>query len=175
MKGYVQNKSSVWTHVMKRAVGPGQQIPLEELYEQYGKKHGLSEGEEFIGWLREVKLRDADKWRVVVEKEESIQPVKEAVFNEATEKTEPKPKEEEPNVNVVRPPEAGGNVTPIVSKGMEVEDVVQLSVRKARELVPRIRDLNLLKYALQEANQRANKDSLCQILRKRIKEIQIAR
>lgn len=172
MKGYVQNKSSVWTHVMKRAVGPGQQIPLEELYEQYGKKHGLAEGEEFVGWLREVKLKDTNKWRIVVEKEEE-QPAKEKT-DDTTENTEPEPREEEPSVNVVRTPKAG-NVTPLVSKNMEVEDVVQLSVRKARELVPHIRDLNLLKYALQEANQRANKDSLCQILRKRIKEIQIAR
>ena len=172
MRGYVQNKSSVWTHVMKRAVGPGQQIPLEELYEQYGKKHGLAEGEEFVGWLREVKLKDTNKWRIVVEKGED-QPISKEVEKTA-EKTEPEPREEEPNVNVVRAPNSGG-VTPMVPKDIEVEDVVQLSVRKARELVPQIRDLNLLKYALQEANQRTNKDSLCQILRKRIKEIQIAR
>jgi hypothetical protein len=62
-----------------------------------------------------------------------------------------------------------------VPKKIEVGEIVELSVRKARDLMPKITDLNLLKYALQEANPRAGKDSLCNVLRKRIKELQIAR
>ena len=55
MKGYVLNSAPIWAHVMKRAVGPGAKISLDDLYEQYGKKHGLAEGEEFVEWLKSVK------------------------------------------------------------------------------------------------------------------------
>jgi hypothetical protein len=58
---------------------------------------------------------------------------------------------------------------------MNVDDVVGLSVRQARELLPKVTDLNLLKYALQEANQLANKDSLCKVIRKRITDLQLCR
>ena len=63
----------------------------------------------------------------------------------------------------------------MVQTKMAVVDIVEMSVRQARETLPKITDLNLLKYAFQEANQRAGKDSLCRILRKRIKELQISR
>jgi len=63
------------------------------------------------------------------------------------------------------------NISP---KKMTVEDVAALSVRKAREVLPQISDIKLLKYSLQEANQLANKDSLCRLLRKRVSELEIA-
>ena len=62
MEGYVRNKSSVWRHAMKRSVGPGHKIALDELFEQYGGKHDLEEGQPFIEWLRQVKLRDNAVW-----------------------------------------------------------------------------------------------------------------
>ncbi len=66
------------------------------------------------------------------------------------------------------------NVLP--AKGeMTVKDVVMLSVRQGREMLPRITDLKLLKYAFQEANQLAGKDSLCNLLRKRIKDLELGR
>jgi len=58
MNGYVINKSGLWAHAMKRSVGPGQKVPLDDLYDQYGKKHGLTKGDEFVKWLRTGKLRD---------------------------------------------------------------------------------------------------------------------
>jgi hypothetical protein len=74
MNGYVKNKGMTWRHAMKRSVGPGHQIPLDELFEQYGEKHDLKEGEPFVEWLRSVKLRDTDTWEIVykdgVEKDE---------------------------------------------------------------------------------------------------------
>lgn len=155
MKGYVQNKSTAWTHAMKRAVRPGGKVFLDELYMQYGKKHGLAKGLEFVEWLRSVKLKDAEKWLIK--------------FEDANIVSE-KPKE------VTKPiHKATKDNTLLVIKDLEVKDVVGLSVRKAREVVPKIMDLKLLKYSIQRANQLSEKDSLCRILRKRVKELQIAR
>lgn len=146
MKGYVKNVSPIWTHAMKRAIGPGATVSLKELYKQYGKKHNLKKGTEFVEWLRTVKLTDTKRWKVVVEGEKT-----ETVETPAT------------TVMIDKTP-----------KQMDIEDIIGLSVRKAREILPKIVDVKLLKYALDEAGPRANKDSLCRLLRKRIQELQIA-
>lgn len=162
MKGYVINSANTWMHAMKRSVGPGAKVPLSELFEQYGVKHNLSDGKEFIDWLRDTKLKGKDNWKIIVE-DDTASPV----TTEAA--TEVKPvvtRNKKPVVD---------NVAPMVKSKMEVKDLVEMSVRQARETLPTIKDLNLLKYAFQEANQRAGKDSLCRIIRKRIKELQISR
>ena len=150
MEGYVINKSPMWMHAMKRAVPPGGKIPISELYDQYGKKHDLAKGAEFVGWLESVKLKDSDRWGVVLG-DEAI----------AEEKIEI----EEKRVDI----------TTLKPKDMDISDVVSLSVRQAREIIPRTTDIKLLKYALSEAKPRAGKDSLCRILMKRIKELEIQR
>lgn len=155
MDGYIKNMAPTWAHTMKRAVGPGQTIPLSDLYEQYGKKHDLNPGEEFVRWLLEVKLRDTEKWRVFNMDDTPM------VFS-----TEIEVKKEEPKA----PPKVD-HQTPFVTKNMDVADIVGLSVRKAREVVPEINDIQLLRYAVREANQLAQKESLCRILRKRIEEL----
>jgi len=160
MKGYVMNTSTIWTHAMKRAIGPGAKIPLDELFEQYGAKHELEEGEEFVQWLRNVKLRDSKKWKVVLEDDST--PAIESKSEVGEDVTKPANRVE-------------SGPTPLVKKKMEVKDIVDLSVRKAREVLPNVNDLNLLKYSLQEANQLSGKDSLCKIIRKRIRDLQIAR
>lgn len=156
MKGYVLNTTPSWTHAMKRSIGPGAKIPLEELFEQYGAKHEIRNGKEFVEWLRNVKLRDSNKWKIVLE-------------DEATETTKTNTEVEEPQTRVV------GGPAPMVAVKTTVQDVVGMSVREAREKLPKIQDLNLLKYAMQEANQLSGKDSLCKIIRKRIRDLQIAR
>lgn len=161
MNGYVKNKLFVWTHAMKRAIGPGAKIPLDELYADYGKKHDLAEGEEFVNWLRTVKLRNEDLWEVVF-------------HGEGTEPVKEEPKEEEPKEEIDRTPNEGREMNSLI-KDLTVRDVVQLSVRKGRDILPKIMDLNLLKYALQEANQLAGKDTMCRMLRKRIGELEISR
>jgi hypothetical protein len=161
MNGYVKNKLFVWAHAMKRAIGPGARIPLDELYKDYGKKHDLAEGEEFVNWLRTVKLRNTEAWEVVFN------------GNEA-ESIEEEPKEQEPKEEIERTPDEGREMNSLI-KELTVRDVVQLSVRRGRDILPKIMDLNLLKYALQEANQLAGKDTLCRMLRKRIGELQISR
>jgi hypothetical protein len=171
MKGYVMNRSNIWMHAMKRAIAPGQKVELGELYEQYGIKHGLAEGEEFVQWLRNVKLKDQNKWRVILETEQKSET--------ADGKTETTTQEEEvkkeKSVDKKSKPVVADRVTPLVPDKMGVADVVALSVRQGREVLPKVKDLNLLKYALQEANQLAGKDSLCREIRKRIKALQIAR
>ncbi len=154
MNGHVKNKSMTWRHAMKRSVGPGQQIPLDELFEQYGSKHGLQEGEPFVEWLRTVKLKDRGTWEVV--------------FVDGTEK-------EAQVEEVVEEKQKHDLVVPLVKKEMEVSDIVGMSVRKAREGLKKITNIKLLKYALNEANQLANKDTLVIMIRKRVQELEITR
>jgi len=143
-----------WCHAMKRSVGPGHQIPLDELFEQYGVKHGLDEGRPFVEWLRNIKLVDASVWEIV--------------YNEnvaADAQAEKETKQRQANEMVV----------PLVKKGLEISDVVKMSVRTARVELKKITDIKLLKYALQEANQLAHKDSLVRMIRKRVQELEITR
>jgi hypothetical protein len=167
MNGYVKNKSHMWAHAMKRAVGPGQTVPLDELYNQYGKKHGLQEGREFTEWLATVKLQDTTRWEIVVEEES--EEVSEELTTEAKAAPAAKKKIEQPVQSSVEQMD-GESKKPV--RLFEVADVVQLTVRRAREVVPEISDLNLLKYAYQEANQLSGKDTLCNMLRKRILELE---
>jgi hypothetical protein len=151
MEGYVKNASSEWAYAMKRAVRPGGKIPVDELYEQYGKKYDMKPGEEFLKWLTDVKLKNQEKWKIVYDFTEKEEPKKDPGQREAS------------------------YSTPLVHKKLEVSDVVNLSVRKAREEVPKIMDPKLLSYALSEARQLSNKDVLCRILQKRIKDLSISR
>ena len=160
-KAFIKNMTHVWSHTMKRAVGPGAIIPLQELYEQYGVKHNLEPGEEFIRWLRDVKLRDRDKWQIFLDNNKPFEETETPVITE--------PKKDQVDIR-----SRGDNVAPIVEKEMDVMDVVNLTVRPAREVIPKIMDIKLLKYALREANQLAGKDSLCRIIRKRIQELEIS-
>jgi len=159
MKGYVRNKSAVWRHAMKRSIGPNQKIPMDDLYKQYGEKHNLEEGLQFVEWLRNIKLRDNEIWEVIYEdekpKKESVQTVL------ATE-----------NKEVVKKPV---NVSPHVKKEITSTEVANMPVRKAREELKKFTNVKLLKYALEEARQLANKDTMCRMLRKRIQELEIAR
>ena len=160
--GYVKNMTHLWAHTMKRAVGPGAKIPLMELYDQYGAKHNLQPDEEFVVWLRDVKLRDRDKWRIFIEENKPFEEIK---------SKEPKAKVVKEQGDITS---RGDNVAPMVEKEMDVMDVVNLTVRPARETIPKINDIKLLKYALKEANQLAGKDSLCRIIRRRISELEVS-
>jgi len=152
MKGYVKNISSEWAYVMKRSVKPGGEIPLDELFEQYGVKYNMEPDDAFVSWLISTKLNNKDKWKVIFNlDEDSSEVVKEDVVNKVTDNM----------------------VVPMVTKSMKIEDIVNLSVRRAREVLPKIMDLNLLRYSLQEATQMTDKDSLCRELRKRVRQLQV--
>ena len=153
MNGFVKNVSHEWAYAMKRAVKPGGEIPLDELYEQYGRKYCMQPNDEFVKWLTGTKLRGNPHWKVVFSVDEAV--------SLAT------PKEEIVNNTDV--------AMPMATKNLNIEDIVTLTVRKARIVIPKVNDLNLLKYALNEVNQLSNKDNLCRLLQKRIKELQISR
>jgi alkylated DNA nucleotide flippase Atl1 len=144
MNGYIKNKTSLWRHAMKREIGPGKIVSLDDIYEQYGEKHGLEKGKPFVEWLKQIKLKDTNIWQVVYNKDGGKV------------KKEPKKLEEKHSV-------AEELVVPHVKEEQTVDGIANLSVRVAREEIPKMTDLKLLKYALQTANQLANKDTLCRI------------
>lgn len=147
MNGYVINKSPLWAHAMKREIRPNGKIDINDLYEQYGEKHNLAEGDEFINWLKNVKLKGG-RWSIILD--------------------------DTPNAGVDKSEKSteNSNVTPIVKDKMEIEDIVNLTVRKAREVIPEMSDLKTLRIALRDASKMANRDSLCRILRKRVQELE---
>lgn len=154
MKGYIQSRMTSYMHIFKMSVRPGEKIPLETLYDMYGKKHHIAE-EDFVKWLKDVKLKgQQDKWSVV-----------ETDADYVSEATEPV---KEIHKDKIYETNTKGEV---VASKMSVEDVIALPVRRAREVVPTIMDSKLLKYALTEARPRPNKESLCRILEKRIGEL----
>lgn len=150
MDGYIQSKKTSWVHIFKMSIRPGGKIPLADLYEMYGKKHSIAE-KDFIDWLKNVKLKGKiDDWLIV-----------EKAPDYSSEEVVVEDKEEY----------VTDNRGDVVARKMSVEDIVELPVRKAREVIPRVMDEKLLRYALQEAKPKPNKDSLCRILEKRITEL----
>jgi hypothetical protein len=155
MNGYLINRGPMWLHAMKRAIGPGAKVPLTELYDQYGPKHELEKGQEFIEWLKNVKLRGNDNWHVEADQDAEAEEVQEETPAEIEERRI--------------------DITKINPKEMDIGEVVNLSVRQAREVIPQVTDLKLLKYSMSEARPRPGKESLCRILRKRIRELETQR
>lgn len=154
MKGYVRNKSPLWRHALKRSFGPGHTVDLDEIYKQYGEKHGLKKGSQFVDWLRHVKLKDEVVWEIVYNEKPSQQ-------------VEIDIQREKENINI------RDGFSPLVKKDLTIEEITSLSVRKARERLPKITDLDLLKYAHKQVNQMANKDTLTRMIRKRIQELEV--
>jgi len=160
MEGYVKNNSPTWRHALKRSVGPGEKIPLDDLYEQYGIKHEIEKGEPFVVWLRKVKLRNDDIWEIKyrdVESESISGSENTSIQTGKDEATKSK------------------QSTPFVQSQLEPEELARLSVRKARNVIPKLTDQKILKYALNMASQLSNKDTLCRMLRKRIQELELSR
>jgi hypothetical protein len=158
MKGYIKNKTPIWRHAMKRSVGPGQRIELDDLFEQYGTKHDLKPGKSFVDWLKQIKLKDTNMWEIHYDDESSPATAESEVV-------EPK----DDSVTRVQ------MTSPILRKDLQVSDIVNMPVRQARAELKKITDLDLLKYALNEARQLANKDTLCIMLRRRCQELELTR
>lgn len=198
MKGYVMNKTNTWIHAMKRSIGPGEKVELDELYLQYGVKYSLAEGNEFLQWLKDIKLKDSEKWRIVFEEGSEVVNVEKSDVNTSqseitdtaintddnkTVDSDLSKREEEVDKEKImrkkrnsRIKEASKSmVPPIVPTKMGVADIVGLTFRESKVVLPKIMDLKLLKYAYQEAYQLAGKDSLCNEIRKRIKSLEISR
>lgn len=190
MYGYVKNKTPYWRHAMKRSVGPGQQLSLDDLFEQYGKKYEIKPDKSFVDWLCNVKLKDLSVWEVVYKEEadpkaadlsqvvdQKIPPVEDQLNEELVEK-ESKPVKKPRRArqkDLQKEMDTPSEVRPFVKKDMEVKDIVSMSVRGARTELKKITDINLLKYALQEVRQLAGKDTLTILLRRRIQELELTR
>jgi hypothetical protein len=155
MKGYIKSCMTGWMHIFKMSVKPGGIIPLSDLYEMYGKKHNIAE-KDFVDWLKNVKLYGkTDSWLFV--EEEDFSDVK--IVPTAVDSLETKPNYETNTKGEI-----------VVSK-MSVQEVMGLPVRKAREIIPTVQDIKLLKFALRECKPLPGKESLCRILDKRIMEL----
>lgn len=166
MQGYVRNISRTWRHALKRSVAPGQKIDLDVLYAEYGEKHGIEEGQPFVDWIRNVKLKDAGTWEVSYRKpmdipEDVSKETKNVVSDD--DKTQKDEQENKPD-----------NVAPFNVTKPDISYVVDLSVRKAKEELPKIMDVKLLRAALNITNTQAGKDTLTRMLRKRIKELELS-
>jgi hypothetical protein len=70
--------------------------------------------------------------------------------------------------------EKAKSARPHVKNEWEVEDIVALTVSKAREEIPKIRNKKLLSWALNVARQTPNKETVCRILEKRIDELKVS-
>jgi hypothetical protein len=161
MKGYVRNKTDVWRHAMKRTIGPQHKVNLDDLYKQYGAKHGLEEGMPFVEWLRNVKLRDTSIWEVIYDEANQTQVEEAAPESEVKEQ--------------INDTDTTNLVVPFVKKPLEPSDIVNMTVREARDRLKKITDLDLLKYAYNEVRQLSNKDTLGRMLMIRIKDLEISR
>jgi hypothetical protein len=162
MEGYIKNNSPTWRHALKRSVGPGEKISLDDLYEQYGIKHDIKEGDQFVNWLRQVKLRNSDIWEIR--------------YKVAGAKDDAK-KEDQPELDskAKKSVMKSTQSTPFVKVKDNPEELAQLSVRQAREIIPQFTDQKTLRYALNMASQLSNRDTLCRMLRKRIQELELSR
>ncbi len=165
MNGYIMNRTTTWLHALKRSIRPGGKVQLDELYKQYGAKNKLKRGTDFVEWLRKIKLTDADRWYIVLEDEDMQDDVSDLSKDEL----------DELKVELPVDPKTDESHYDPKPKVMTIADVVGLSVRNARTVLPQISDTKLLKYALQESSVRAGKDSLCRELRRRIKQLEVAR
>ena len=168
MNGYIKNISSRPLYALKRHLMPGVKVPLDELYKVYGDKHGLEEGRPFADWLRQVKLKDEQKWEVHFEEMEEMQKV--TITAQLTEVVDGAERREG-----LSNEEKAQSARPMIKNEWEIDDIVNLSVRQAREEIPKIRDKKTLTYALNVARQKPNKETVCKILEKRIDELRVLR
>ena len=152
MKGYLMSKAKTWKHIFKMNIRPGGKVSLDELYEVYGKKYDIAE-DNFIEWLKAVKLKGKlEEWLIVPESEDLSDVSQETtIIKEGSFETNTRGE--------------------IVASKMSVKDIMDLPVRKAREVIPTIMDAKLLKFALRELKPLPNKESLCRILDRRIAEL----
>ena len=63
-KYLINTNDKIKIHIMKRIILPGGKVPLEELYQEYGEKHNISE-KKFISWLKKVKIKDREGLKIV--------------------------------------------------------------------------------------------------------------
>lgn len=168
MNGYVKNITSRPLYALKRHILPGKEVPLSELYKEYGEKHDIERGQPFADWLRQVKLPNDKVWEIRYD-DAPIEENKVTVTAKITQVVDGDEKKEG-----LSNEEKARSARPIVKNEWEVEDIVALTVSKAREEIPKIRNKKLLSWALNVARQTPNKETICRILEKRIDELKVS-
>ncbi len=221
MDSYVKNVSNNFIYALQRHWAPNHTISLEELYSQYGEKHGLEYGPEFIAWLLELKLVDRSKWQIVyngkvvsslAEVNKLGKPQKEVrkmqlssskvVFSDTpidfeseivfpgeksvkkVEQTDGSSSEEaspaEKPIDSLTGKPVNRQVMTIkrrVPKGpgekkrITAEDILNLKAAEMKETIKNIKDIRVLRRALQEAESRRNTATLCKLLKERINQL----
>ena len=173
MNGYVKNITKRPIYALKRHIMPGVEIPLDKLYKEYGDKHGIEQGQPFTDWLRQVKLPDEKTWEIHLSHTEEMQTEemqKVTITAQLTEVVDGAERKEG-----LSNEEKAQSARPMIKNEWEIDDIVDLSVRQAREEIPKIRDKKTLTYALNVARQKPNKETVCKILEKRIDELRVLR
>ena len=171
MHGYIKNITKRPLYALKRHILPDKEVPLEQLYKEYGEKHGIEKGQPFVDWLRKVKLPNEQVWEIHYGAKPENKVTVTAKITQVVDGDEKgKPKKEEGLTNE----EKAKSARPLVKKEWEVEEIVALTVSKAREEIPKIKDRKILSYALNVARQRPNKETICRILEKRIDELKVS-
>jgi hypothetical protein len=173
MNGHVKNRSGRPLYALKRHILPGKEVPLAELYKEYGEKHDIDRGQPFVDWLRQVKLPNEQIWEIQY-MDSPMEENKVTVTAQIMQVVDGDEKESEEKKEGLSNEEKAKSARPHVKKEWEVEDVVSLTVSKAREEIPKIRDKKLLSWALNVARQRPNKETVCRILEKRIDELRVS-
>ena len=172
MKGYVRNLSVKPVYALKRHIRPGKSVPLKTLYKEYGEKHGIEKGQPFVDWLRKIKLPNTDIWEIHYEKDVPEEENKITVTAKITQVVDGAEKNEKPTrpegLSNEEKAHSGG---PFIKREWEVEELVALTVKQARQEIPKIKDRKVLSYALNVARQQPNKETICRILEKRIDEV----
>jgi len=150
MEGCVKNVGPSWIYIFKQGIPQGATISLDELYGVYGEKNNLDEGQDFIDWLNNVKLKG--KSSLVIELPSTKHKVKTVTKKEQA--------------------AADKAAEDAYEELSDIDKIVMMTVVKAKDKIPHITDKKQLKYALQVAKQKPNKDTLCILLEKRIREIE---
>jgi hypothetical protein len=172
MKGYIKNITGRPLYALKRHILPGKNIDIATLYIEYGEKHGIEKGQPFVDWLRNVKLPSEQMWEIQydgmdepkLDEENKVTVVAQITQVEDGADTSVK-------LSNLEKVESG---TPFIKKEWEIAEIVDLTVKKAREEIPKIRNKRLLSHALNVATQTPNKETICRILEKRIDELKIS-
>ena len=166
MDGYIVNKSGMWRHVFKRAVGPNQSVSLDDLYKEYGIKNNINEGKEFIDWLKEIKLKNDNRWLfnyneteytkdnkkvtdsgVVIEVVDGVETI--ADIPNDDDKLDNSVDEVKNNSNNKRSKLTKEDlVTPMTSIRMTPERLINLKLPEFKEQLEKTNDLNVVKKAI---------------------------
>lgn len=202
MPGYLKNISSSWMYAFKQKIRPGDAIFLDDLFKKFSKNEESFENfaQRFIidrkldqnlwelkldvsAGNKKSKIKQETVTETQVEKEVTITEVKSDEPKIKDFSSHITSKHEETSKLAVdstekdsgRSQQVDETSSRILKDIIIAEDLATLAIKKAKEIVPNVNDINKLKSALTIASTLSNKDALCNLLKKRIQEVSSAR